>query len=117
MPSQVRGALQSALHAIREFTVAQRTLALIGLAVLVVGGIAVGGWLLRPQYAPLYSGLAGSDASAIVDQLDSAKVPYELTDGGTTIMVPPPPASRRRTPAATRCSTRWGSPRASSSRT
>ena len=32
MPTQVRGALERALHALREFTVAQRTLALIGLA-------------------------------------------------------------------------------------
>jgi len=100
MPSQVRGALQRALHAIREFTVAQRTLALIGLAVLVVGGVAVGGWLLRPQYAPLYSGLAGSDASAIVDQLDAAKVPYELTDGGSTIMVPQADVDAQRIAAA-----------------
>lgn len=100
MPAPVRSALQRALHAVREFTVAQRTLALIGLAVLVVGAIAVGTWLTRPQYAPLYSGLSGSDASAIVDQLQADGVPYELTDGGTTIMVPQEQVAAERIAAA-----------------
>lgn len=100
MPTQVRGALERALHALREFTVAQRTLALIGLAVLVVGGIAVGAWLTRPQYVPLYSGLAGADASAIVEQLESNDVAYELTDGGTTIMVPQQDVAAQRIAAA-----------------
>lgn len=100
MPTQVRGALQRALHALREFTVAQRTLALIGLAVLVVAGVAVGAWITRPQYVPLYSGLAGADASAIVDQLEAADVPYELTDGGTTIMVPQQDVAAQRIAAA-----------------
>ncbi len=100
MPTQVRGALERALHALREFTVAQRTLALIGLAVLVVGGVAVGAWITRPQYVPLYSGLAGADASAIVDQLEAADVAYELTDGGTTIMVPQQDVAAQRIAAA-----------------
>ena len=100
MPTQVRGALERALHALREFTVAQRTLALIGLAVLVVGGIAVGAWLTRPQYVPLYSGLAGADASAIVEQLEANDVTYELTDGGTTIMVPQQDVAAQRIAAA-----------------
>jgi len=100
MPTQVRGALERALHALREFTVAQRTLALIGLAVLVVGAIAVGAWITKPQYVPLYSGLAGADASAIVDQLESADVAYELTDGGTTIMVPQQDVAAQRIAAA-----------------
>ncbi|WP_395640681.1 flagellar basal-body MS-ring/collar protein FliF [Pseudolysinimonas sp.] len=100
MPTQVRGALERALHALREFTVAQRTLALIGLAVLVVGAIAVGAWITRPQYVPLYSGLPGADASAIVEQLEAADVAYELADGGTTIMVPQQDVAAQRIAAA-----------------
>lgn len=100
MPTQVRGALERALHALREFTVAQRTLALIGLAVLVVGAVGVGAWLTRPQYVPLYSGLSGADASAIVDQLEAADVSYELTDGGTTILVPQQHVAAQRIAAA-----------------
>jgi flagellar M-ring protein FliF len=100
MPQQVRGVLDRALHALREFTVAQRTLALIGLAGLIIAGVAVGAWITRPQYVPLYSGLAGADASAIVDQLESADVAYELTDGGTTIMVPQQNVAAQRIAAA-----------------
>lgn len=100
MPQQVRGVLQRALHALREFTVAQRTIALIGLAGLVVAAVAVGAWITRPQYVPLYSGLAGADASAIVDQLEAADVPYELSDGGTTIMVPQQDVAAQRIAAA-----------------
>ena len=100
MPQQVRGVLQRALHALREFTVAQRTLALIGLAGILIAAVAVGAWITRPQYVPLYSGLAGADASAIVEQLEAADVRYELTDGGTTIMVPQQDVAAQRIAAA-----------------
>jgi flagellar M-ring protein FliF len=100
MPQQVRGVFQRALHALREFTVAQRTLALIGIAVLAVATVGVGAWLTRPQYVPLYSGLAGADASAIVEQLEAADVAFELADGGTTIMVPQQDVAAQRIAAA-----------------
>ncbi|MET0302816.1 MAG: flagellar basal-body MS-ring/collar protein FliF [Microbacteriaceae bacterium] len=100
MPAPVSSALQRFVHAIREFTVAQRTLTLIGLAVLVVGAIALGAWLSRPSYAPLFSGLSGSDASAVVEQLNGAGVAYELADGGTTILVPRGDVDAQRMTAA-----------------
>ncbi|EST13073.1 flagellar basal-body MS-ring/collar protein FliF [Sporolactobacillus laevolacticus] len=40
------------------------------------------------HYSPLYSGLSESEAGQIKDTLDSKKVPYKLSDGGTTISVP-----------------------------
>lgn len=40
------------------------------------------------QYAPLYSNLSTSEAGQIKDTLDSQKVPYKLSNGGTTISVP-----------------------------
>jgi flagellar M-ring protein FliF len=45
-------------------------------------------WAAAPTYAPLFSNLAPADASAIVDQLSSTGVPYEIGAGGGTIMVP-----------------------------
>jgi flagellar M-ring protein FliF len=36
----------------------------------------------------MFSNLSGSDASAIVEQLKSAGVPYELSDNGATVSVP-----------------------------
>ncbi|MDD9147067.1 flagellar basal-body MS-ring/collar protein FliF [Sporolactobacillus sp. CQH2019] len=40
------------------------------------------------QYAPLYSNLSTSEAGQITSTLDSKKVPYKLSAGGTTISVP-----------------------------
>ena len=88
MPAQITSALGRLTSSIREFTVAQRTLALIGAAVLVVGIIALSTWFTKPQFSPLYTDLAPADASAIVDQLTAEGVAYELTNGGTTVMVP-----------------------------
>ena len=71
MPAQITSALQRLLAAIREFTIAQRTLALLCVAVLVLGAVALSAWLAQPKYSPLFSGLAGEDASAIVDRYPS----------------------------------------------
>ena len=64
---------------------------------LIVGGVsaalvvaAIGGlfFLQRPQQTPLYTNLNDSDASAIVAKLKELKVPYSVSDGGSTILVP-----------------------------
>ncbi|GHG55800.1 hypothetical protein GCM10011331_22730 [Flavimobilis marinus] len=88
MPRQITSAFGKLGAAIREFTVAQRTLALIGLAVLVLVAVTLSTWMAKPSYSPLYTGLAATDASAIVEQLDAEGVPYELADGGSSVMVP-----------------------------
>ncbi|WP_415854919.1 flagellar basal-body MS-ring/collar protein FliF [Sinomonas sp. G460-2] len=73
---------------VKGFTVGQRTVAIIGLAVLVLGGVALASWLMKPSYAPLFTGLQGADASAVVQQLGKDNVPYQLSDGGSTVLVP-----------------------------
>ncbi|MFH5824902.1 flagellar basal-body MS-ring/collar protein FliF [Georgenia sp. AZ-5] len=88
MPTQIKGALTRLTGAVRDFTVAQRTIALIGLAVLGLGVAALVTLTSRPTYTPLYSGLSAADASTIVEQLRTDAVPYELTDGGSTVLVP-----------------------------
>ena len=100
MPQGVSNVLGRLTHALREFTVGQRTIAIIGVAVLVVGAIALGAWFTRSTYSPLFSGLSGTDASAIVDQLDADGVPYQLTDGGQTILVPDSEVNGARLKAA-----------------
>ena len=72
----------------RQFSLAQRTLALIGVAGLVLGAVALSAWLAKPTMTPLFSSISATDASAIVDQLDAEGVTYELADGGSTILVP-----------------------------
>jgi flagellar M-ring protein FliF len=84
----MNGAARRLLDTIREFTVAQKTIAVLGVGILVLGGIALANWLGRPTYSPLFTGLAASDASGVVAQLQKDKVDYQLADGGGTILVP-----------------------------
>jgi flagellar M-ring protein FliF len=66
----------------------QMKLLAVVFAVLVVV-LALGYYFfIRTEYAVLYSGLKPADASAIVAELDSKGVAYELKDQGTTILVP-----------------------------
>lgn len=88
MPQAVTRTVQRLRTAVAGFTVAQRTIAIIGVAVVALGVIALSSWLSRPTLTPLFSGLSAADANAVVEQLRSASVPYELADGGATVLVP-----------------------------
>jgi flagellar M-ring protein FliF len=70
------------------FTPGQKAVAVVGTVALLLAGFMIFRWASTPSYAPLYSNLSASDASAVVDKLDSQGVPYKLTNGGETIMVP-----------------------------
>ena len=82
------------------FTTGQKVLAVLGIGVLGLGGSALYRSAVAPTYTPLFSNLAPADASAIVDQLGSDGVEYQLEDGGTTIMVPQEVVSAERLKAA-----------------
>ncbi|MCC9146676.1 MULTISPECIES: flagellar basal-body MS-ring/collar protein FliF [unclassified Arthrobacter] len=71
-----------------QFTLAQKTIAIIGIAVVALGIALLASWLTKPSYTPLFSGLEATDANSIVEQLKTDGVPYEVADGGGTIMVP-----------------------------
>ncbi|MFD5276360.1 flagellar basal-body MS-ring/collar protein FliF [Pseudarthrobacter sp. NPDC058362] len=88
MPPKINGFLQRAGGVVQGFSVAQRTLVILGIAVLALGGFALTAVLTKPSYTPLFSGLQASDASTIVEQLRADGVPYELSGGGSTILVP-----------------------------
>ncbi len=70
------------------FTAGQKAVAVIGTAALLIAVFMVFRWVSTPSYAPLYSNLSGTDASAVIEELDSQGVPYEIAGGGGTIMVP-----------------------------
>lgn len=88
MPAAMQNTWGRLVAYVQGFSAAQRTIALIGVAALVLGGIALASWLGKASYAPLFTGLAAADASSITDQLTTDGVPYQLTDGGATILVP-----------------------------
>lgn len=71
-----------------SFTAGQKAVAVVGTVALLLAGFMIFRWASTPSYAPLYSNLSSSDASAVIDKLDSQGVPYKLTNGGNTVMVP-----------------------------
>ncbi len=88
MKTAVTGAGQKALRTLNGFTTGQKTMTALAIVALVIGGSLFYTWAATPTYAPLFSNLSGSDASAIVDKLTADGTPYQLTDGGSTITVP-----------------------------
>ncbi|CAH0243037.1 Flagellar M-ring protein [Microbacterium oxydans] len=100
MPKVLTNSFDRVKLIVSGFSVAQRTIAIIGVALLVMGAIALGTWLSKPQMSPLFTGLSASDASAVVEQLKAAGVGYELTEGGATILVPDDQVYSQRLAAA-----------------
>lgn len=45
-------------------------------------------WINQPNLKTLYTNLSPEDANRVVNMLQADKMPYELTDNGTTILVP-----------------------------
>jgi len=70
------------------FSAGQRVIVVLAVAGLLLGAFALARWVSQPAWGPLYGNLAGSDANAIVEQLQAKNVPYKLADGGTTVLVP-----------------------------
>src|SRR3978361_1237408 len=88
MKSMLAGTLERARSTFSTISLGQKVV--IGLLVvgLLLGGIFFYRWITTPTQAPLFSNLASTDASAIVDELNAEGVSYTLADGGQTIMVP-----------------------------
>ena len=77
MPAAVTGALTRLRERISEFSLPQKTLAIIGVAALVLGIVMAISWASRPTMTPLFTGLSGEDASVVVDRLQSEGVSYQ----------------------------------------
>jgi flagellar M-ring protein FliF len=88
MPAALQSTVNKLTGAIKQFSLVQRVFALIAIAAIVIIGFAVYSWASKPTLTPLFSGLSGTDASSVVDQLTADGVTYELADGGATVMVP-----------------------------
>lgn len=70
------------------FTPGQRGVILVVSLALVLGLVGLTRWASQPTWTPLFSNLSGTDANAIVEQLRSQNVQYQLADGGGTVLVP-----------------------------
>ncbi len=69
-------------------TPGQRMTAVVAALAVVVGGVLFVRWVSTPAYAPLFTGLSGSDAAAVTSALSDSGESYQLTDGGQTVLVP-----------------------------
>jgi flagellar M-ring protein FliF len=87
MKSALAGTVERARATLSTISLGQKVVIGLLLAGLLLGGFYFYSWITTPTQAPLFSNLASTDASAIVEELNAEGVTYELTDGGTTIMV------------------------------
>ncbi|WP_258359727.1 flagellar basal-body MS-ring/collar protein FliF [Moorella sulfitireducens (nom. illeg.)] len=78
---RIKGFWQGLTPGRRSALLAVSIAALLGAAFLLQ-------WLLKPQYAPLFTNLEQRDAAAVVEKLKEMKVPYQLAGEGSTILVP-----------------------------
>ncbi|MCU1659522.1 MAG: Flagellar M-ring protein [Pseudonocardiales bacterium] len=88
MKEQLLSLGRRAWNDFRAFSAGQKAVTVVAGIALIVGGVLFATWTSKPSYAPLYTNLAATDASAIVDKLNSAKIPYQLGAAGTEILVP-----------------------------
>lgn len=72
----------------RGFTPGQKAVTVAAVLAAVIGGYVMMNMTGKPTYAALFTNLNASDAASITAKLSSAKIPYQLTNGGTTVMVP-----------------------------
>ncbi|MCW2743287.1 MAG: fliF [Blastococcus sp.] len=87
MKSALAGTLERARSTFSTISLGQKVVIGLLLVGLLLGGFFFFRWITAPTQAPLFSNLASTDASAIVDELNAEGVAYDLTDGGQTIMV------------------------------
>src|SRR3712207_5932504 len=70
------------------FTAGQRTVTILAVIGLVMGGMMFAKWASTPTLVPLFTNLTTEDAAGITEALTAQGTAYELADGGTTVMVP-----------------------------
>src|SRR3954447_11167058 len=87
MKSALAGTLERARSTFSTISLGQKVVIGLLLVGLLLGGFFFYRWITAPTQAPLFSNLASSDASAIVDELNAGGTAYTLADGGQTIMV------------------------------
>ncbi|MGY1606454.1 flagellar basal-body MS-ring/collar protein FliF [Geodermatophilus sp. SYSU D00700] len=87
MPAALAGPLAKVRGTLAAISLGQKVVIGLLVAGLALGGFVFYRWITTPTMAPLFSNLASTDASAIVDELNAGGVAYELADGGQTILV------------------------------
>jgi len=88
MPTNPAALLERARTAWRRISRSQQIALVVGVVVSVALVIGFLSWSQQTTYGVLFSNLQTQDASAIVAQLKTSKIPYQISSNGTAIMVP-----------------------------
>jgi flagellar M-ring protein FliF len=88
MKDQLTSSGKRIWQAFQSFTPGQKAVTIAAILALTIGGYLFSAWASKPAYAPLFTNLSTTDASAIVDKLNASKTPYQLAEAGTEILVP-----------------------------
>ncbi|MBC7331022.1 MAG: flagellar M-ring protein FliF [Synergistetes bacterium] len=88
MFERIRSVFSSLLGKWESLSKPQRIVVLGAGAALLISFVLLLLWAREPQYVPLFTNLDPKDASAVIEQLDKMKVPYEIADEGKTVLVP-----------------------------
>lgn len=86
--SRMNSTLGRAKGLLAGFTPGQRGVVAVAAIALVLGAVGLSRWAAQPTWTPLFSNLSGGDANAIVEQLRTDSITYQLADGGATVLVP-----------------------------
>jgi len=81
----LNSARSRASSAMSGFTLGQKVISILALVGLVGGLVVFANIESKPNFQPLFTNLQPSDSGAVVAQLTTAKVPYELSNGGSTV--------------------------------
>lgn len=87
-PKSFGQAMAQAGQLLRGLTFSQRLLMLFGAAVVAGTLWLFVGWMAKPHFVTLYSGLSPQDAQQLASRLDSAGIHYELSPDGAVLSVP-----------------------------
>jgi flagellar M-ring protein FliF len=88
MPEKARAFLKQLADFWASLPTPKRIALVVVVTGVLMGVMAVSVLSSRETYGTLYSELATEDASAIVEKLKTAQVPYRIEAGGTQVLVP-----------------------------
>jgi hypothetical protein len=87
-PKSFGQAVGQASQMLRGLSASQQLLLLAGTAAVAGTLWLFVGWMAKPRYVTLYSGMSAQDAQQLGTRLGAANIPYELSPDGTVLSVP-----------------------------
>jgi flagellar M-ring protein FliF len=87
-PKSFGQAVGQAGQMLRGLSASQQLLLLAGTAAVAGTLWLFVGWMVKPRYVTLYSGMSGPDAQQLASRLGAANIPYELSPDGAVLSVP-----------------------------